>query len=195
MSPAGSGTGESIDRAFLAVVPPAEVIGAVAARVAPARRAEPRLKWVRPEQWHVTVRFLGRVPDAGGLVDALRCALGEVEPFTVRLGGAGAFPSAARAAVLWAGVDEGAEELVALAGTVETSLAPLGFAPEERPFHAHLTLARVARARNLRPTVGVLDAGPVGDAFRVSEAVVFASDTRPDGAVYTEHASLRLGGR
>jgi 2'-5' RNA ligase len=177
----------------LAVVPPAEVLGAVEALVAPARRTGPRLKWVRPEQRHVTVRFLGRVPDAGALVDALRPALGGVEPFTTRLGAAGAFPSATRASVVWAGLADGAEELAVLVGVIETALAPLGWEPEPRPFQAHLTLARAPRARNLSRTLEALGTGPIGEAFRVSEVVLFGSDTRPEGAVHTEHAHLSLG--
>lgn len=108
------------------------------------RQGAPRLRNVRPEGIHVTLKFLGSVqPDR---VEAIRAALEHVvEPFELRLtvdqlGGFGG----ARMRVVWAGLAGDIEPLVALAARAEAALEPLGFAREKRPFAPHITLARVS---------------------------------------------------
>lgn len=181
-------------RAFVAVVPPPEVLDAVERAVSPIRPAAPaRLTWTHAGQWHLTLQFLGRVDDPDALVDALRWGLHGARPFTLALGGAGAFPSEQRAAVVWIGVDEGEPELARLADAVQRATEPLGYEPEHRDFTPHLTAARSARARPLVNLVRSLGDGPVGPTWEVTEVVVMESDTRPDGAVYSEVARVPLG--
>ena len=109
-----------------------------------------RVSRVRAGQAHLTLKFLGNVPAAGpDGIEAVARALADVRfaPFALQLAGGGFFPGAARPRVIWAGVREGAEACRALARAVDAALVPLGFAPEEKPFAAHLTLARVREAR------------------------------------------------
>jgi 2'-5' RNA ligase len=186
-------------RAFVAVVPsPAalrwtESVTDSARRIADeSRRIGGELRWSRPDQRHITLQFLGRVDESDSLAESVAESVRRVQPFTVVLGGAGAFPSARRASVLWIGVAQGADEFAALAAAVSSSTAPLGFAGEDRPFRPHLTLARLARARDLRPVVAALDDGPAAPPFTVDHVVLFESDTRPDGAVHTEVARCPL---
>jgi 2'-5' RNA ligase len=98
---------------------------------------------------HVTVQFLGDTPqeDLAPLGEALREAASAVPPIEVTYGGLGAFPNAQRPRVLWAGVrePEGQDLLPALARAVGRSLQGLGYRPERRAFHAHVTLVRVHR--------------------------------------------------
>jgi RNA 2',3'-cyclic 3'-phosphodiesterase len=108
------------------------------------------------------------------------------------LGGAGAFPSASRASVLWIGLDDGYDALASLAGVVERATEPLGFAPDLRPFHPHLTIARSSRAHALGSLVAALGDGPVGPAWDACEVVLMESDTRPTGAVYREISQFPL---
>jgi 2'-5' RNA ligase len=183
-----------IARAFVAVVPPATVLDAIEHAVTPVRDAQSRLRWVRRDAWHVTLQFLGRVADADAVVAALATAARDPEPFPLRLGGAGAFPSPSRAAVLWAGVSEGAGPLVALAGAVGRATAPLGFAVDATPMHPHLTVARARPPRRVADAVAALDAAAWGPAWTVDEIVLVESDTRPSGAVHTEVARVRLRG-
>jgi 2'-5' RNA ligase len=102
------------------------------------------VRWVRPENVHLTLKFLGDVSkDAlGRVAEALERVRGRHEPFEAEPSGFGAFPSARRARILWAGIGEGSEPLRALAEDVEASLEPLGFGPEDRAYMAHLTLGR-----------------------------------------------------
>lgn len=205
----------TLGRAFVAVLPPPEVVAALDARVAPLR--DRGLRWAHPDQWHVTLRFLGRVPDVDVLVVSLAAAVGGVPAIpAVRLAGAGAFPDARRGSVLWIGVAaNGSGSLVALAAKVEAACVEAGFAPEARPFHPHLTVARAGRPRDLRALVAALvallapatdasveiasdagpdpasDAGP-GAPWPVTEVVLVSSDTRPEGARYETVAHLPL---
>jgi 2'-5' RNA ligase len=184
-------------RAFVAVVPPPAVLDAVERVVAPVRpAAPPRLRWMHAGQWHLTLQFLGPVPesDADDLVDSLRAVLRREHPVTVALGGAGAFPSEKRASVVWIGVDEGGEGLAHLAGAVARATEPFGFEPDRAEFSGHLTVARSPRARPLSNLVRSLGTGPVGPLWDVTEVVLMESDTRRDGAVYREVDRFALGG-
>jgi 2'-5' RNA ligase len=184
----------SLGRGFVAVVPPEEVLDAIAARLTPVRDAYDELRWSRREQWHLTLRFLGAVPDVDGLVAALRDTLGPVSRVgALALGGVGAFPNARRASVVWFGVREGADALAQVATATEAACVAAGFASEPRPFHAHLTVARVPRPRDVGPVLDALGPDPVGASWSEAEVVVMSSDTRPTGAVYDEIARIPLG--
>jgi 2'-5' RNA ligase len=182
-------------RAFVAVVPPPEVLDAVERVVAPVRPvAPPRLNWTHARQWHLTLQFLGAVADADEIVDALRWGLHGRRPLALALGGAGAFPSVSRASVVWIGLDDGEQELAMLADAVQRATEPLGYEPDHRDFTAHVTIARSRRARPMASLVQSLGDGPIGPVFHVSDVVLMESDTRSDGAVYREVASFPLGG-
>lgn len=150
--------------------------------------------WVGRDNTHVTLKFLGGV-EAGRLdavAMALRAAVAERAAFHLVLQGLGAFPSAGRPRVLWAGVGEGAAAVGDLAGRVDSALAPLGFPRELRPFTAHVTLGRV---RTSRPDRGLDEALAAGGAFgsqRVARVSLMRSDLSPRGARHTELTSLPL---
>jgi 2'-5' RNA ligase len=175
-------------RAFLAVLPPPEVLDAVANVLGQPRLAGAR--FTRREQWHVTLQFLGNRAD----LDAVSSALGAlaVRGGPVRLGGFGAFPSERRGRVLWLGLAEGGPLLVQLAAAVGALLGPLGYPPEERDYHAHLTLARCKAPTDLRAVVAALSDGPIGPEWTVEDVVLFESSTKPTGAVYIERARFPL---
>lgn len=127
---------------------------------------------VPPESWHLTLRFLGDVDDVAA--DRLVAALDEARlgaSFRIVIAGAGAFPNARRATVLWAGVRE-EERLGELAAAVEEAAAGAGFPASERPFAAHLTLARVRPPADVRSLV----ARPLGPVVvPVTEVILYES--------------------
>jgi 2'-5' RNA ligase len=181
-----------VRRAFVAVVPPPAVLDAVASVIGEVGVALPGVRWTRRNQWHVTVRFLGRVPNVEELAAAVGGAVAGRERFRLRLHGLGGFPKPSRATVLWCGVTGDLDELHALVATVERAVAGIGFAPETRAFTAHLTLARLARATS------VVDAlrdrtGDIGPSWTATDLVLYESDTRRDGAVHTECGRFVLG--
>ncbi|HEV2094550.1 MAG TPA: RNA 2',3'-cyclic phosphodiesterase [Rubrobacter sp.] len=132
-------------RVFVAIFPPPDVRGALvdAARALPTDA----FRLTAPERVHLTLRFLGEVPS--GDLPRLTSALGPIGrhgcPFDAATSGFGAFPSARRARVLWAGIGEGSEKLEDLARAVGALLEPEGFEPEDKPFVPHLTLGRARR--------------------------------------------------
>jgi 2'-5' RNA ligase len=160
----------------------------------------PDLRWTRSEQRHVTVKFFGAVPDADALAEFVADSVRARAPFTLSLGGGGAFPSPRRASVLWIGVKQGTGALGELAAPFATADTPDADTPDAdtpdrgRPFRAHLTLARSNRARDLRAVVHALDACGESEPWTVDEVVLFESTSAPSGAVHTAHARFRLAG-
>lgn len=156
------------------------------------------VKWVRPENLHVTLKFLGEVDP--GQVAAVQEAVVETcagrPPCALSLQGCGAFPSAQRPTVVWLGLTGQVEELAGLAKGMETACERLGFAPEARAFRPHLTLGRLRRGRSsdkgpgTRPLTQELVhlATYQGPDFRADRVVLMQSTLTPQGPVY---ASLR----
>lgn len=137
-------------RLFVAVPLPDEAVRAVSAIVDDVRAmglpAGARdVRWVRLDGLHLTIRFLGPTPDAlvGPTSDAVRSVAAATEgPIEVELSGSGTFPPHGRPRSLWIGVTAGADALGSLARAMEAALVAAGWAPVDRPFRAHLTLAR-----------------------------------------------------
>ena len=156
------------------------------------------VSWVAPGNLHLTVKFLGEVADGRieGIVGALTGAIAGVSAFDADVEGLGAFPSAVRPRVVWAGVTTGAGAMGDLAGRVDDALAALGFAREARPFSAHVTLGRV-RQPGRAPALTEALRGAAGRPFgrlRVACASLMQSELSPRGARYTELAAASLGG-
>jgi 2'-5' RNA ligase len=186
-----------VSRGFVAIVPPRDVLDAVgrvswSARHRPQELALPRLigpRWTTRAQWHLTLQFLGTRVDLDAAAAALATVRGSVA--RVRLGGIGGFPNERRATVLWVGVLEGARELRTIAEEVQNAMTPI-VEPDAREFHAHLTLARLARGADLRPAVARAPRVPIGPRFLADRLVLFESVTASTGARYREHASVTL---
>jgi 2'-5' RNA ligase len=181
------------ERLFLAVELPDDARDrlAVHLRDAPGGGRLPG-RAVAPASWHLTLRFLGDTPpdQRAAVVRAMR----EADPgagFTLGFGGLGAFPRPARATVLWLGVEEGAERLGALAAVAEDAARRAGFAAEERPFSAHLTLSRIRPAQDVRPLLERVP--PFRERIRVDAVVLFRSHLGPGGARYEAVERFPLG--
>lgn len=106
------------------------------------------LKLVKPENIHVTMRFLGNINLP--MVDSIHEAMQKVSfsPFDVEIRGLGAFPKLQYARVIWAGIRKGAEQLSNISDQLEPRLRELGFRPDPKGFSPHLTIARVKSGRN-----------------------------------------------
>jgi 2'-5' RNA ligase len=183
-------------RLFVALTPPLLVQRAVWDAFAPLRARALPVKWVAPDGIHLTLKFLGEVPDdrlaelRGALVNAVVGA--RVISLVVR--GAGAFPDPRRPRVFWAGVEpDPAIEL--LQNQVERVFAPLGFPTEGRAFRPHLTLGRAgkhARVREFAEVEQALANLAVEAAALLDGVDLMRSVLRPDGAVYERVHRERL---
>ncbi|MEN8234488.1 MAG: RNA 2',3'-cyclic phosphodiesterase [Actinomycetota bacterium] len=136
-----------------------------------------------PANWHVTLRFLGptTASDRDRVLEFLDDHL-VVEPFTLAFGGLGAFPKASRASVLWLGIERGAAKLTAVAEIAEAAAQSVGFEPEERPFHPHLTLARMRPPIDVRGLIETVPRFPL--TMVVDRVTLYRSDLGRDGARY-----------
>ena len=161
-------------------------------RAADAAATKNKARWVRAENLHVTLKFIGNV-DAGKL-DAIRAALGEVSSSGIvelRFRGVGFFPNEKRPRVLWTGA-VASPNLASLAAEIDTRLEKPGIAREAREFAPHLTLARFDPpyiSEKLRAAAQENAARAFG-AVRTGEFHLFESKTRPTGAEYTRLSSF-----
>ena len=191
-------------RLFVAVELPEHVQRSLAGTIEELRHTlQGRLRWVDPVGIHLTLKFMGDVPDS--MEDTLSRVIAEavrmVKPFELRLDGAGTFPAGRLPSVVWAGLAGDLASLKTLQAAVEAAMAGQGVAREPRAFWPHLTLARVRG--QLRPDlVGPLQKQlqavhyPGAEPFAVRAVSLMRSELRPDGARYTRlaHAPLALGG-
>jgi RNA 2',3'-cyclic 3'-phosphodiesterase len=189
-------------RGFVAVLLPDGVRSRLAATAAELRARAPGLAWVRAENLHLTLRFLGDLEPLAleRAREAVQAAATAIDPFTVALGGLGGFPSTRAPRVVWAGVVTGGEGLRALHAALEAALVARGIPGEGRAFHPHVTLARARDPRG---------AGGLGKAFgpdpgfgevRVTALHLMRSELDPRGARYSvvieaPLAALSGGGR
>jgi 2'-5' RNA ligase len=156
---------------------------ALAAYLEQCREVAPALRWVSPDNLHLTLRFLGNVEPAR--LEALAASLRGVAfaPFQVSLAGEGTFGRGTAVRVVWLGVAEGRGELATLAGQVETRCVEVGLEPEERPFNPHLTLGRARERRGGR--LPERPAPPALAPWTVGAFHLYRSRLGPGGAVYS----------
>jgi 2'-5' RNA ligase len=181
---------EKAIRAFVALPLPDTLRRAVAETIQRLTPSLPGVRFVRDEGAHVTLRFLGwtRADTIAALEAPLRGAAAACPPLDLAVRGLGTFPERGRPRVLWLGL-EVPRAAVALQAACERAAVSAGFEPETRAFHPHLTLGRWGdRARRL-PLPDV----DLGSAH-VGELVLYRSELRPSGSVYTPLAVFPLGG-
>jgi len=157
------------------------------------------VNWVEPHNLHLTLKFLGDVQqqEIARLCQAMARGAADVKPFELDVGGAGAFPNAARPRTVWLGAAAGAEPMVVLHDRVEAALAKLGYREEHRRFQVHLTIGRVRGAG-----AGIAELGSLlqqhadfsAGRMTVGKVTLFASTLTPDGPIYEVLGTAPLGG-
>jgi 2'-5' RNA ligase len=184
-------------RLFIAVDVTEEVRAAVAEQVSRLREANCDVGWVKTENFHLTLKFLGETPD--GRLDDIKAALDLVAAghaaFELELRGLGCFPERGAPRVLWVGAGVGREAIVALAHDVEGTMADLGFPREQREFAAHLTIGRVRNPRGaerLRRLVGEGADASFGSCA-VDEIRLYKSTLASGGSIYDLLHAAKLG--
>jgi 2'-5' RNA ligase len=146
------------------------------------------VRWVAPEAIHLTLKFLGEVPDRRipAFCDVVKAVAGRCRPFQFAVGSTGCFPSHGSVRVIWVALEETSGELIRCQQLCEGAFAELGFAREDRPFIPHLTLGRV---KDPRQAGGLRDVLAAHTAFRAGtvsagELTLFESRLSPQGARY-----------
>lgn len=148
------------------------------------------VRWVRPEGIHLTLNFLGEVPDAKiqALLEGLPGVVAQHTVFPIKIEGFGCFPSKRRPRVLWVGVEDPTSTLIRAQLKISAFLGTLGFPRERRPFHPHLTLGRVRQGKgdrtDLTEALAAVNIGQLGNIV-VERVSLIKSDLTPRGAMYT----------
>lgn len=196
---------QSVIRTFLAIELPDSVRTRLAGIERDFSHSMSTLKWSGPDLLHITLRFLGGVPQSrmASVMDVARTAAARTRPFHLTLSGLGAFPTVHKPRVIWVGLekDAGYDVLQQLFARVEAGLVADGFPPEERAFAPHITLART------RDTIAESERRELGTALaevaaRVNvdgtvparEVTVMQSELSPSGPRYTPLARYPLLG-
>jgi 2'-5' RNA ligase len=152
------------------------------------------VKWAEPHNIHLTLKFLGEVPEEKieTIKKTLDTTAANNNTFNISLSGLGAFPNLNSPRVLWVGIKEGSNESVKLANEIEAQLAKLGFSNEERPFSAHLTLGRMRSPKGRERLKEIIEninknlvtSTPLHQS-PVKDITLFQSTLTPKGPIYT----------
>ncbi len=157
------------------------------------------VKWVETENLHLTLKFLGDILPAQipAIINTMRKAAVKTGPLKLEMNGLGVFPNQRRVRIIWAGLGGDVEKLSGLQQRLESSLEPLGFTKEPRPFQPHLTIGRVreqaspAEREQLGDKVTAFRA-PVPAPFVVDTLFLMRSTLTPSGPVYSELGNVSL---
>jgi 2'-5' RNA ligase len=177
-------------RTFIALELPPSLISLLAKVQEDLQSMGLRAKWVRPENIHLTLKFLGNInpADIDNIGGAMVDAVGKIETFHLVAEGIGVFPGSKRPRVIWVGLKGKVQSLFAMQRLLEDNLAALGYAKEKRPFKGHLTLGRFKQRVNPRVIRRVLQ--ELGDLtiekFAARRVIFYRSDLKPTGAVYSQ---------
>ena len=188
-------------RAFLAIKLPDDVTAALAHLADQVARAGVSgLKPVRPENMHLTLKFFGSVTprQVESIIDAVTHTVKPIRPFTLRLGGVGAYPNGRSPRVLWAGLDGDVAPLRDLHRRIEAALAQIAIEPDSRELRPHLTIARMSdrayRVDRRRAAQALFSAEfRSGLPLPVDRVSLIRSILLPQGPRYTTLADIPLG--
>ena len=187
-------------RSFIAIELPDELKAGLVQLKAQLKLGEPRsVKWVDPFSIHLTLKFLGNiaVDRISEITKVMQEATRWLSPFHLEVKGLGVFPNLRRVQVAWVGVEGEVDKLSQLHQRIESSLVPLGFAAESRPFVPHLTLARLRdqASPNERQKFGQLIADTKFEAIytiEVNSVNLMKSQLTREGAIYSRLSSVVL---
>jgi RNA 2',3'-cyclic 3'-phosphodiesterase len=152
------------------------------------RGIDAQVSWVKPSNVHLTLKFLGGVPEdkIDAVAGAAERAAQVTGPFEIEIAGTGCFPSARSPRVLWIGLAVLPDELVRLHAALEGDMHSLGFEREARRFAPHLTIGRLRSPRNGAALAQkLMDMGFEPARFVANQIIVMRSQLKPTGSIYT----------
>lgn len=156
------------------------------------------IRWMSPEKIHLTLKFFGNIEESK--IDSISKSITELiqntTPFSLEVRGVGAFPNLRNPRVIWIGVVDREKILFTLQEAIEIQLEKIGFQREDRPFHPHLTLGRMKSSRGKEELTRRLEKYKEMEfgSFQAERMILFKSDLKPSGPIYTPLRELMLGG-
>ena len=184
-------------RSFLAIELPRMILKRIEEVQGDLKSSHADVRWVSPEKIHLTLKFFGSIDESriDPIVKSIEGPAQTSSPFSLAVRGMGAFPHLKNPRVIWVGMVDEKEALISFQKALEKEFGKIGFEPEDRPFHPHLTLGRMKSNRGREELIGRMEKyreEQFGD-FQVEKVVLFRSDLKFSGPVYTPLKELRLG--
>jgi 2'-5' RNA ligase len=174
-------------RLFLAVTLPEEIKNTLGLLIERLTTPGSPVKWVKPDNIHLTLKFLGEVEEerVQAIHEVSRLAVKEVRPFKLRVEEVGAFPSLKRPRVIWVGIKR-SMQLATLHGRIEGGFQSIGFPSEKRPWAPHLTIGRVKGNWGTKDLVEKLAGAAIEPrTFFADSLHLIQSVLKPEGPIYT----------
>jgi len=186
-----------LHRSFLAIELPRAVLQKIGGVQEDLKSSHADVRWVSPEKIHLTLKFFGNIEESRiePIVKSIEEPIQTTSPFPLTIRGMGAFPHLKNPRVIWIGVVDGNGMLAPFQRQLEIQFEKIGFQAEDRPFHPHLTLGRMKSSRGKEELVWRIEKHrevEFGD-FQVESVLLFKSDLRPTGPIYTPIREMRLG--
>ncbi len=186
-------------RSFLAFELPLEIKKIVTRVFEDSRRSSLDVRWVRPDGIHLTVVFMGNVKteDLEAMGNEIGMVCSDFSPFQIALKGIGCFPNSRNPRVVWLGLVGDVERMSRFRDRLQKQLSPFGIQEEKRPFKPHLTLGRFKKALRDEASLRKLmekHKDVTSLVCTLDEFMLFKSDLKPGGAVYTKMLSWPLSG-
>lgn len=184
-------------RSFLAIELPKSILKKIEEVQGDLRLTRADVRWVNPGKIHLTLKFFGNIEELkiDPIFKSVEETIRNIHPFSLKVKGLGAFPHLKNPRVIWMGLLDGSEVLISFQKQIETQLEKIGFQPEDRPFHPHLTLGRMRSSRGKEDLVERMEKyreEEFGD-FQIARVVLFKSDLKPTGPIYTSLKEMKLG--
>ncbi len=184
-------------RSFLAIELPRSVLKKIEEVQGDLKQSRADVRWVSPRNIHLTLKFFGYIDESKieSIVQSIEGPATAIPPFSLKIKGLGAFPHLKNPRVLWMGLTEGKDVLTILQRQVEEELEKVGFEREERAFEPHLTLGRSNSSRGRDELIGMMEKYREEEfgEFGVEKLILFKSDLRPTGPIYTALKEIKLG--
>lgn len=182
-------------RLFVALELPHTIKIALAGYVAPLQQLSRGVRWVKAENVHLTLKFLGDTPTAklSAIQNTLATVCNNFASLALEIAGAGVFPNARRPQVLWVGLNDASGQLGKLAQEIDAHLHQLGFPRETRPFSPHVTIGRVRDTRVDAVTKEMLEHPFPPHEMICTDCTLMRSELQRDGSIYTPVQKFGFG--
>ncbi len=184
-------------RSFLAIELPTDILQRIREVQEELKSSKADVRWVSPENIHLTLKFFGNIEESqiDSIIKTIEQPVRATVPISIGVRGMGAFPSLKNPRVIWVGLTEEGNALISFQKRLDEGLWKIGFQPEDRPFHPHLTVGRLRSNRGKDELIRGVERfrGEGFGSFLVERIVLFKSDLTPKGPIYTALREIRLG--
>jgi len=183
-------------RIFISVELPDEIKNKIAKLIDKLKKTDAKVKWVKPENLHITLKFLGWVDDSkiDEIINLTTKAAAQTKSFKAKFVSIGSFPEGRKPRVVWVGTAEGGDELCSIAQALEETFGKAGYKTETRAFKSHITIGRVKESKVLDKLVKEIS-GLKSTAFgemSVNSINIMKSTLRRDGPIYEILKGVKL---